>query len=186
MRIEEKAQVMGPWYDNFLLSDDLLDHDYVFIATGTGIAPFRGMLEELFKLGFTRQVWLIFGVPYSTDVLYDNMFRKYAEAHSNFHYVTAISRENPSKGKVYVQHRLREHVHELEPLLRKKSTCLYICGLAGMEVGIYAELLRMRTNLISPPDGYSLDDIAKMSRKDSTIKKIFRDRNKDRLFVETY
>ena len=55
-----------------------------------------------------------------------------------------------------------------------------------MEAGIYAELLRMRTNLISLPDGYSLDDIASMSKKDSAIKQIFRDRNKDRLFVETY
>ncbi|MGH9804843.1 MAG: ferredoxin--NADP reductase, partial [Candidatus Acidiferrales bacterium] len=34
--------------------------DSVFVATGTGIAPIRGMLQDIFRRGTDRQVWLIF------------------------------------------------------------------------------------------------------------------------------
>ena len=75
------------------MPEDPLDYHYVLVATGTGIAPYRGMIIELFNQGFEGEVWLIFGVPYSTDIMYDDAFTYFAEKYPNFHYHTAISRE---------------------------------------------------------------------------------------------
>ena len=55
------------------------------------------MLIELCEQDFQRDIWLIFGVPYSTDVMYHDEFASMAERHANFHYVTSISREQKLK-----------------------------------------------------------------------------------------
>ena len=41
--------VTGPAGKRFLLPEDPAKHDYLFLATGTGIAPFRGMIMELLQ-----------------------------------------------------------------------------------------------------------------------------------------
>ena len=65
----DTLQITGSAGKGFLLPDAPLDRNYVFSATGTGIAPFLGMLMELFEQGFQKDVWLVFGVPYLTDVM---------------------------------------------------------------------------------------------------------------------
>lgn len=99
----------------------------VFVATGTGIAPFRSMIHQMFKEGTSREVWLLFGNRYETDILYDNEWRKLVQAHSNFHYVPTVSRSKQWSGEtVYVQHLLRKHIPS------PAETHLYICGLTNM------------------------------------------------------
>lgn len=130
-------QLTGPVGNRFILPENFQNHHYVFIATGTGIAPYRGMLTYLFENGFKGEAWLIFGVPYRTDLLYENEFSSLLK-HSNFHFVTAISREekNQDGSKVYVQHRLLKNKETLVPLIIQSHTRIYICGLKGMEKGI--------------------------------------------------
>ena len=45
----DEVAVTGPNGKRFLLPEDIEAHNYLFIATGTGIAPFRGMLMELLE-----------------------------------------------------------------------------------------------------------------------------------------
>ena len=80
----DEMLITGPVGKSFLLPDNPLDYNYVFTATGTGIAPFVGMLVELFNQGFEREVWLVFGVPYSTDIMYHEEFLYFAERSSEF------------------------------------------------------------------------------------------------------
>jgi ferredoxin--NADP+ reductase len=133
----DQVKLTGPAGNRFLLPEQFLDHHYVFIATGTGIAPFRGMLYQLFHHEFRGEVWLIFGVQYRSDILYEKEFHQH-EAHPNFHFVTAISREetNSDGSKVYVQHRLLDYKNELASLMARTNTLIYICGISGMEKGI--------------------------------------------------
>src|SRR5438477_1043368 len=44
LRLGAEVKVSGPNGKRFLLPVDPNEHDFVFLATGTGIAPFRGML----------------------------------------------------------------------------------------------------------------------------------------------
>jgi ferredoxin--NADP+ reductase len=127
----------GPAGRAFLLEEEL-DHNLIFVATGTGIAPFRGMLMELDKMGFDREVRLFFGVPYSDEVLYDELFKDIAARHSNIKYITAVSREqkNATGGKMYVGNRVAEYEDDLRELMKDKCRT-YICGgPKGMENGV--------------------------------------------------
>jgi ferredoxin--NADP+ reductase len=142
----DTVKVTGPSGKRFLLPENGKDFNYLFFATGTGIAPFRGMIMELFAKGdYQNDCSLIFGCPYRTDLLYSDYFEKMAQEHSNFHYLKSISRESRRKdgSKHYVQTKIEDEEALLLPILKKKNTLIYICGLKGMEAGIYKELLRL-------------------------------------------
>jgi NAD(P)H-flavin reductase len=98
-----------------------------FVATGTGIAPFRAMIFQLLKEGTDRDLWLIFGNRYETDILYDEEWKELAEKHSNFHYVPTVSRPKTWTGE-------KEYVQGLLPKYLKTpaDTHVYICGLTNM------------------------------------------------------
>ena len=188
LKQDDPVWITGPSGKTFLLPDNPLDHHYVFAATGTGIAPFRGMLIELLEQGYQEDVWLVFGVPYSTDILYDQEFLKLAERHPNFHYVTAISREqtNAHGDKLYVSDRLEELQHVLAPLLNQPETLFYICGVKGMEFGIFQWLFRIESNLVRVPDGIAPQQIQSLQGSSKVWDKIERVRDKARLLIETY
>ena len=133
----------GPSGRRFLLPENASDFNYILFATGTGIAPFRGMIRELYENNLGNECVLIFGCPYRTDLLYSDYFRKMDDQHDTFHYLTCISREARRKdgSKYYVQTQLIDQKGLLTPILKKENTLIYICGMKGMEIGIYTELL---------------------------------------------
>lgn len=141
----ETVRVTGPNGKRFLLPADVDAHDYLFLATGTGIAPFRGMLLELLegKNGPCRsRIDLVMGSPYSTDLLYDDLLRRLETEHDNFRYHTAISREarkgNPSG--LYVDGLLNEQIDYFGSLLNNDRTLIYLCGLMGMRISLFRML----------------------------------------------
>lgn len=141
----DEVRLTGPVGKRFLLPRDTEKHDYVFVATGTGIAPYRGMLLELFRgpRGPTRRdVWLLMGAPYSSDLIYHEELVSLAKRFENFHYLRAISRE-PFAGRergIYVDRLLELEREGLAPRLGAPDTLLYLCGLAGMQFGVYRRL----------------------------------------------
>ncbi len=105
--------------------------DSFFIATGTGIAPIRGMLHWLFaeeSRHTGHEFWLVFGVRYESDLYYHDEFLALARQHANFHYIPTLSRENPgwTGARGYVQ----EHVRRL--VEGRTGMDAYICGLKDM------------------------------------------------------
>jgi ferredoxin--NADP+ reductase len=150
----DKVLVTGPSGKKFVLPQDLDAHDYVFFATGTGVAPFRGMLIDMLEGGCQSRIVLVLGAAYRTDLLYDRWLSELAAKHANFSYVTAVSRETGGGGSgggsgggggrgVYVQDRLTTHAELIVPLLERGRGLVYICGIAGMELGIFQKLARV-------------------------------------------
>jgi ferredoxin--NADP+ reductase len=141
----DEVLVAGPNGKRFLLPQRPEEHDYLFIATGTGIAPFRGMVQELIDLGARSKAVLVMGSPYETDLLYHADFLAKEQAHEGFTYLTAISRErDAASGRgVYVQGRIAAERDRLLPMLVSDRTLIYICGLAGMELGVFQTLARI-------------------------------------------
>ena len=135
--------ITGPVGKEMLLPDDE-DATIIMMATGTGIAPFRAFLWRMFKeqhedYKFKGLAWLIFGVPKTANILYQEELEKIAaEFPDNFRLTYAISREqqNPQGGRMYIQHRVAEHADEIWNLLQSPKTHAYMCGLKGMEDGI--------------------------------------------------
>jgi len=137
--LEEGAKItfQGPFGD-FILRPPL--RDTVFIATGTGIAPFRSMLHWL--LAETdrhqgREFWLLFGARCEQDIYYREEFERLAAEHSNFHFLPSLSRAATGwKGlRGYVQ----EHLSEIAGT--RTDLHAYICGLDKM-VKANRELLK--------------------------------------------
>lgn len=144
LRPGDSVMMTGPSGRRFLMPENARDFNYIFFATGTGIAPYRGMIKELYEEPFDNDCVLVFGCPYRTDLLYSDYLGEMAEKHENFHYIVSVSREERRKdgSKFYVQTMLEEEEDLLLPILRKKNTLLYICGMKGMETGIYKQLVR--------------------------------------------
>jgi ferredoxin-NADP reductase len=114
----------GPFGD-FILHPPM--RDTIFIATGTGIAPFRSMLLWLLADDSRhqgKQLWLLFGNRYQKDIYYDDQFQRLAREHSNFHYCPTLSRGAPDwQGlRGYVQ----EHVPEIAQ--GRSDMHAYVCG----------------------------------------------------------
>ena len=146
-KVGDTVLVSGPSGTKFRLPDNQDRHGYVFIATGTGIAPFRGMVKELLDgphNTVTQPIHLIMGAPYTSDLLYDDYFRRVAETHPNFYYHTTISREPAADGRPqgYVHDYLARTDHAVRHHLEKDDTLLYICGLKGMQTGVFKYLVR--------------------------------------------
>lgn len=150
------VQVSGPNGKRFVLPQDRDANDYIFLATGTGVAPFRGMLHELLvgppEGSPWRESWkasksrihLVMGSPYRTDLLYDTWLRELEKAHPNFTYHTVISREalaSPGHGP-HAHHYFDARIDEFRPLLESSRTLIYACGLAGMQVGIFQAIAK--------------------------------------------
>ncbi len=118
----------GPFGD-FILRPPM--RDTIFIATGTGIAPFRSMLHWLLadeSGGQGHEFWLVFGSRYEKDIYYHAEFLQLAGKHSNFHYLPTLSRGGPEWQS------LRGYVQEHVPGIVNGRTDMraYICGLDKM------------------------------------------------------
>lgn len=147
LNVGDEVQVTGPSGKRFLLPINPNDHNYLFVAAGTGIAPFRGMVMELFDHPngpTTSQVHLVMGAPYTTDLLYHDLFTSYAKKHSNFHYDWAISRECRPDGRkgLYCDKLIEEQFDQFHDLLADPRTLIYVCGLIGMQFGLYQSLAK--------------------------------------------
>lgn len=141
LRVGDEVLLTGPQGKRFLLPAEPDAHNYLFIATGTGIAPFRGMLMELLLrpgAPSTRRIDLIMGAPYDTDLLYDDLFTQLADEHATFSYHTALSREGD---KQYVSDLILKNMDYFRPLLADPATIIYVCGIEGMERGLFAGLV---------------------------------------------
>lgn len=127
----------GPFGD-FILRPPL--RDTIFIAAGTGIAPFRSMLHWLLadrERHQERQFWLLFGARREQDIYYREEFQGLAAEHRNFHFLPTLSRGaaewNGLRG--YVQ----QHLGEIVGM--RSDMHAYICGLDKM-VKANRELLK--------------------------------------------
>ncbi|KAH6718218.1 hypothetical protein BKA61DRAFT_545277 [Leptodontidium sp. MPI-SDFR-AT-0119] len=114
----------------------------IMIASGSGIAPFRGFLAERARLSsMGREIGrslLFFGCRSLEDMLYGDELRDLqsgsGNGNENMEVMTAFSRTERGKGggKMYVQDRLEEREEEVVRLLVEEGAYFYICGSASM------------------------------------------------------
>lgn len=125
-----RVKFHGP-HGYFVLKNPV--RDSIFVGTGTGVAPLRGMLHWLFEEPSRNQgheFWLVFGTRYRPELYYDEEFKQMERDFPNFHYLPTLSRENPgwTGATGYVQ----EHVRKLAE--GRTDIDAYICGLKDMVV----------------------------------------------------
>jgi ferredoxin--NADP+ reductase len=134
----DTIRVCGPVGKHFLMPGDA-QTPILMIATGTGIAPFRGFIRTRAEQAAVGPAFLVFGVRTSQDLLYADELRAFT-ARPDHHVQLAISREqtNAQGGRMYVGDRLTELTDTLWPLLTQGGLFVYQCGMKGMEAGVEA------------------------------------------------
>jgi sulfite reductase (NADPH) flavoprotein alpha-component len=114
----------------------------IMIGPGTGVAPFRGFLQEREATGAAGRNWLVFGHRnYLHDFLYQLEWQDWLKSGRLTRLDVAFSRDQPEKR--YVQHTLWDRRRELYAWL-KDGAALYVCGDANaMAKDVHTVLLRI-------------------------------------------
>jgi CDP-4-dehydro-6-deoxyglucose reductase len=122
---------------NFCLPEND-QNDVVMICTGTGVAPFRSMLHDVFSKGEKEKKFhLIFGCRYEKDILYKTELEDLAEKFPNFTYDIALSREkvaNCHHGYVHDLY-LKKYEHQ------HQNVNFMLCGWSAMIDDAVANLI---------------------------------------------
>lgn len=109
----------------FTLPDNLMDRDIYLVSTGSGISPFRSMINYLYenKVPF-KNIKLFFGTRTESDLLYRAELEKIQKELPNFEYIPSLSQESKEGFK-------EGHVHEHYLKLIDESSekpWVYFCG----------------------------------------------------------
>ncbi|MFZ9387658.1 MAG: ferredoxin--NADP reductase [Chitinophagaceae bacterium] len=100
-----------------------LEEDIFLVCTGTGIAPFRSMINfiHLNKIPFTR-IHLVFGCRHKSDLLYYEELKKMENDLPGFQYHPTLSREHWDGHFGYV------HPIYMDLCKNRQPASFYLCG----------------------------------------------------------
>lgn len=110
----------------FILPKEI-DRDLAFICTGTGVAPFRSMIKNIYEKNIPhRNIYLYFGSRKEEDILYRKEFEELANTYPEFHFTPILSQEEWAGANGYL------HPHYLKEFQDKRDAFFYICGWTEM------------------------------------------------------
>ncbi|KAJ9501555.1 hypothetical protein LTR99_003845 [Exophiala xenobiotica] len=119
----------------------------IMVAAGTGIAPFRGFVQERVRIATAGQevgpMLLFFGCRSPEhDYLYSQEWEKTEQmlGKHRFRIITAFSRQQQKR--LYVQDKLEEH-GELVAKMLNDGAYFYICGSTDMARGVRQALVKV-------------------------------------------
>ncbi len=115
---------------------------YIFIATSTGVTPYRAMIPELTKrleANPALHVVILQGVQTHQDLLYHDDFSAFANQHARVTYRAQLSREHPDALKP------NEHTGYVQTAfpelnLNPEEDIVYLCGNPGMVDQSFSDL----------------------------------------------
>ncbi len=126
LRIGEELSFLHP-FGYFTIKSEATS-SLLFVATGTGIAPIRSMIEHLLHQGIERPMTLFWGLRSERDLYYQEDFEALSQKYPFLKIITSLSQPTSNwqgdKGRV------------TEQLSRKKITVenleAYLCGNMAM------------------------------------------------------
>jgi benzoate/toluate 1,2-dioxygenase reductase subunit len=115
-----KVELTGPLGSFYLRA---VERPLLFLAGGTGLAPFLSMLEVLARANSQQKVHLIYGVTRDLDLVQVDAIDAYTAKLPNFSYATVVAdadSNHPAKGWV-TQHMPAEALND-------GDVDVYLCG----------------------------------------------------------
>lgn len=119
-------RLAGP-FGKFILKEPIQEGD-IFMATGSGIAPFMAMLRKVFRDHNPKQFYLFFGAKTQEEIIYAEELLTWNRIHDNFHFIPCLSEpvEDWDGETGYVQDKLHDYIKEF------KNKQAYLCGIPMM------------------------------------------------------
>lgn len=113
----------------FTLHEPTLQNDLFLICTGTGIAPFRSMVQQIKLNNIShKNIYIIFGCRTKADLLYFEELKGLSDEMEGFHYIPTLSRENWEGAAGYV-HAVYENILQKNP---NANASFMLCGWKAM------------------------------------------------------
>ncbi len=110
----------------FILPKEI-DRDLCFICTGTGVAPFRSMILNIYEQNLKhKNIYLYFGNRMEEDILYRTEFEELEISYPEFNFIPVLSQEEWAGANGYL------HPYYLEEFKDKREAYFYICGWTEM------------------------------------------------------
>lgn len=115
--------------------------DIIMVGPGTGVAPFRGFVQERAETGASGRNWLFFGARhFNTGFLYQTEWQDALQKGELHRLELAFSRDQAER--IHVQQRLREQGRDVFDWLQGGAH-LYVCGAIDMGKDVHAALLEI-------------------------------------------
>jgi CDP-4-dehydro-6-deoxyglucose reductase len=128
MKVREILRFEGP-FGTFFLRDDS-DKPIVLLASGTGFAPVKSLVEHAFHTRVKRPMALYWGARVRADLYMNDLPEAWARAHANFKYVPVLSEpsadDNWSGRPGLVHHAVMQDLPDLS------GYQVYACGAPAM------------------------------------------------------
>lgn len=126
------VQVSGP-FGRLILRDETPKR-YIFVATSTGITPYRSMIEELKKRLYNNpdlQIVILQGVQRREDILFANEFKTLCKEYPQIEFRAHLSRQEPESLE---EGEYSGHVQNSFPNLQlnPNQDIVYLCGNPSM------------------------------------------------------
>ena len=93
MKVGDPITFEGP-IGSFVLHEPS-EKPLIFVAGATGFAPVKSLLEQAFRMGIERPLYLYWGVRRLRDLYLTDLPRQWEREHRNFHFVPVLSEAAP-------------------------------------------------------------------------------------------
>jgi CDP-4-dehydro-6-deoxyglucose reductase len=123
---EDPMSFMGPL--GLFVVDKESPRKKIFVATGSGIAPFYAMAKDYLTHGGTSDVALYWGLRHEEDIFWQKEFEELSKLYPDFHYVLTLSQPADSwSGK---RGHVQEHIFSGQQIFSDAD--YYLCGSKAM------------------------------------------------------
>lgn len=128
MKEKEILRIEGP-FGSFFMRDNSAG-PVLFLASGTGFAPIKAMLEQLAQEGCQRPITLYWGANRPGDIYMHQWMLDWAASHNNVTYVPVISDALPEDQWTGLRGLALDVMLQQHPNMQGYQ--LYACGAPGM------------------------------------------------------
>lgn len=138
-QMQEKAilRFEGPLGTFFLREEST--KPIIFLATGTGFAPIKSIVEHALHSGTQRSLTLYWGARHLSDMYMYDLPRQWQETHANFKFVPVLSRPGPADGWTGRTGHVQDCV--LDDHSQVSDLQVYACGSPSMVENAHQKLV---------------------------------------------
>lgn len=140
MKVKDILRFQGPLGTFFLREDS--DKPIVFLASGTGFAPIKAIIEHALYVGIKRPMTLYWGNRTRADLYLPALPERWAREHAHFRYVPVLSEPLPEdewRGRTGLVHRA-----VMEDFGDLSGYQVYACGAPVMVEAAHRDFTRER------------------------------------------
>ncbi|KAH3671981.1 hypothetical protein OGAPHI_000167 [Ogataea philodendri] len=120
--------IIGSIIENHLNFEIESDTPIIAIATGSGIAPVKSMIEYVLSRSSQKEIYLFAGHRFmDRDYLYGDLWESLCQKHPQFHIFPSFSRQ----GSGYVQESIYKQKVLVNRLVVSNNGLIFLCGSSG-------------------------------------------------------